>query len=475
MSNIKLCQNTQGVLAETPLRCTVLKLIFISTFPFLFLFLSLLSSTKVLAEDLPECPLTIITDPSVLYDPQNQRIVTKHGELKSITFQFNMSNTTLLGEQYAFGGYLYIYHDGPALCESLYPMIQGTKLYVNQENRAEILENGISYKFERDFNIVGCGNYFLNPNQTITLTVKYYVGGQAYPICKPVQYTISLPFRECQIVPEGTFNLNSENKKIKINDVIYDGLHNCIQVEITDPYGTKKMVSTLISSDGASIEIPMKRENYSVAGNYTVDVYQGTNLHYGFCENKESRKLCTASVEIAPGNATPKPTQTPTPTPTLTQFCQDCRRAEEAPGGNSCEGLCNTTCPWCLGYVPPGPVADLKPICEQLSDSKHIEDCKICMDEGKIWSAIGCLPTDISGLVRDYIFKYGIGIAGGISFLYFLYGCFLIITSSGNPEKIEEAKQIIVSALSGLILIIFSVFILEVIGVDILKLPDFSK
>ena len=92
----------------------------------------------------------------------------------------------------------------------------------------------------------------------------------------------------------------------------------------------------------------------------------------------------------------------------------------------------------------------------------------------KTWTAIGCLPNNFDTLIRNYILVIGISIAGGTSFLYFLYGAFLILTSAGNAEMIEEAKQIILSALSGLLLIIFSIFLLRVIGVDILKLPGFS-
>lgn len=495
------CQTSQNR-SETPLRCVIimLKIIFIFTFPFFFLFLSLLSSTKVLAqEDLPECPLTITTDPSSTpYDHGNQRITAEAGKLNSITFSFDMNNVNSVGNQYDFGGYLYINHSGPWTCESLYPkitdsqMIQGTKLYVNKDNIKQILSSGISYKFTRDFNIIGCGNYFLNPNQTITLTVEYYVGEAGYKICKPVQYTISLPFRECTITPDGggnPFNLDNENKKIKINDIIYDGLHKCVQVEITDPNGRKKVVSKIISSDGESFEIPMKRADYSIAGNYTVDVYLGESFYYGYCQNIQTRTLCTAPVEIAPVGATPRPSPTPTPTPTLSPECLACR--EPLPGYDyqmKCnEDDCNK-CWGCPGYIAsaPVPLPSLAPICDQLSGDRNDQNtnrgkCYNCMEtESKkerkphVWTAFGCMPADFSEIIGKFIFTTGIGIAGGISFLYFLYGCFLIITSSGNPEKIEEAKQIIVSALSGLLLIIFSVFILEVVGVGILRLPGFE-
>ena len=153
------------------------------------------------------------------------------------------------------------------------------------------------------------------------------------------------------------------------------------------------------------------------------------------------------------------------------------------PGGLiiSCDGDCNK-CRGCPGYgkKQPVPLPSLAAICDQLGEPTPKALCTNCMVNNKdktkpyIWTAFGCLPADLSELIGTFIFTTGLGIAGGIAFLYFLYGSFLILTSAGNPEKIEEAKQIIVSALSGLLLIIFSVFILKVIGVDILRLPGFE-
>jgi len=56
-----------------------------------------------------------------------------------------------------------------------------------------------------------------------------------------------------------------------------------------------------------------------------------------------------------------------------------------------------------------------------------------------------------------------------------IFGGFQIILSGGNPDKIKAGKEIIVAALSGLLLIIFSVLILRIIGYNILGLPGFGK
>ena len=121
----------------------------------------------------------------------------------------------------------------------------------------------------------------------------------------------------------------------------------------------------------------------------------------------------------------------------------------------------------------PEPYPSLAPLCEQIP-GQFLKVCKDCIGQGKIWTAIGCLSPDFGSFVSQQLLGFGVGIAGGIAFLYFLYGAFLFLTSQGNPEQIAHAREIIMSALLGLLLIIFSVFLLRVISVDILKLPGFS-
>jgi len=157
------------------------------------------------------------------------------------------------------------------------------------------------------------------------------------------------------------------------------------------------------------------------------------------------------------------------------------------------KGTCNPTChfcPWCDYKTPEDRNSVVAPNLEELCmrlDEKYRGDCYKCIQGDRlqteyksknpipgIWTAIGCLPIDLPPLFQMYIFTYGIGMVGGIAFLYLIYGFFLILTSGGNAEKIEQAKQIIISALSGLILIIFSVLLLKIIGTDIIRIPGFG-
>ena len=89
-------------------------------------------------------------------------------------------------------------------------------------------------------------------------------------------------------------------------------------------------------------------------------------------------------------------------------------------------------------------------------------------------TGLGPIPTDPTCLVK-WILKNAILMGGGIAFLLSLFGGVSIILAGGNPEKINAGKEIIGSALTGLLFIIFSVFLLRFIGLDILQLPGFSN
>ncbi len=115
-------------------------------------------------------------------------------------------------------------------------------------------------------------------------------------------------------------------------------------------------------------------------------------------------------------------------------------------------------CGWCSGTQKP----------------PYWDDCNNCIKDGQhSFTALGCLPTSPTGFI-EWFLKSVIGIAGGIAFLLILYGGFQVLTSGGDPEKLNNGKDIIVSAIAGVLMIVFSVILLKIIGVDILQIPGFG-
>jgi hypothetical protein len=102
------------------------------------------------------------------------------------------------------------------------------------------------------------------------------------------------------------------------------------------------------------------------------------------------------------------------------------------------------------------------------------EGSEMCPDKESINTAIGCIPVKDTNAFIGFILRWAIGIGGGIAFLLILYSGFMIMSSQGNPERLKAGQELLTSALAGLIMLIFSVFILRIIGVDILGLPGFK-
>ena len=103
------------------------------------------------------------------------------------------------------------------------------------------------------------------------------------------------------------------------------------------------------------------------------------------------------------------------------------------------------------------------------------ENCLACHTSGGVYTGIGCVPVGNMTAFIATLLNYAAGIGGGITFLMIIAGGFTILTSSGNPEKLQTGKEIITNAIAGLLLIIFSAVILRIIGVDILQIPGFGK
>ncbi len=90
-----------------------------------------------------------------------------------------------------------------------------------------------------------------------------------------------------------------------------------------------------------------------------------------------------------------------------------------------------------------------------------------------IGTAIGCIPVEPVGLVRG-TFAFILSIGGGIAFLIMIMGVFRILTSAGNPDQLKNGTEMLTNAIIGILLIVFSILILQIIGVGILNIPGFS-
>ncbi len=109
------------------------------------------------------------------------------------------------------------------------------------------------------------------------------------------------------------------------------------------------------------------------------------------------------------------------------------------------------------------------------SSKSEYGSCVACANNKGVWTGLGCIPTNqVGAFVRSAIFNLMLGIAGASALICILYAAFILQTSRGNPEKIKKAKEMLRACITGLLLVIFSVLILKVIGVDILRIPGLA-
>lgn len=86
---------------------------------------------------------------------------------------------------------------------------------------------------------------------------------------------------------------------------------------------------------------------------------------------------------------------------------------------------------------------------------------------------LGCIPTDPFAFVGS-VYGIGLGLIGGVAILFLIYGGYLIMVSQGNPDKLNNGKSYIYYAIAGLVLAVFGFVFLQLIAVDILRIPGFK-
>ncbi len=112
------------------------------------------------------------------------------------------------------------------------------------------------------------------------------------------------------------------------------------------------------------------------------------------------------------------------------------------------------------GTPPPQAGGDASPFCDK--------------DVNKgVSTAIGCLMAQDPKQFISQLLGWGVGIGGGIAFLMIVLAGFQMATASGDPKKVQAARELLMSALAGLIIIALSLVLLNFIGVKILNLPGF--
>ena len=91
----------------------------------------------------------------------------------------------------------------------------------------------------------------------------------------------------------------------------------------------------------------------------------------------------------------------------------------------------------------------------------------------EIKTDFGCFPNDPIGFVQKF---YGIGLSfvAGLAFLTLIWGGYTILSSKGEPQRVNIGKSYIFYSICGLLLAIFGYVFIQAVVVDILHVPGFK-
>lgn len=96
-----------------------------------------------------------------------------------------------------------------------------------------------------------------------------------------------------------------------------------------------------------------------------------------------------------------------------------------------------------------------------------------CSNGERLVGGLICFPESPAGFMSTF-YGVALSILGVISLLYLIYGAYIVMLSQGNPQEVKRGKSYIFYAVFGLAVGILGFVIVEVIFVDLLKIPGFE-
>jgi len=277
------------------------------------------------------------------------------------------------------------------------------------------------------------------------------VGTQAQRSCGSTEWKIQIGRADCG---DGTFAVVGVRNGVEINNYTFeDQLRIKFDGSKTSNFLERGFFSGFIEQNGTPVNWFSSGPS-PLGGNFSSPLGGGNRLHYNFGGLRTNIDIGqlpasqqTYQIVIADANLGRE------------RYCSfNFRVSEDGNNDVSQAGVVNFEICNQIPITDPG-----RPLCEA------------CLEQTPrgIWTGIGCIkstPTEIIGTVV----KIGLGLAGGVALLMILAASALFTTSKGNPKQTEQAKELVTSAVIGLLFIIFSVMILQFIGISILRLPEFG-
>jgi hypothetical protein len=106
-------------------------------------------------------------------------------------------------------------------------------------------------------------------------------------------------------------------------------------------------------------------------------------------------------------------------------------------------------------------------------DKREFNLCTSCLKQCEtcVYSSLGCIDTTMNGVITT-IMRIGIGILGAVGIFRIMQAA--VLRQSADPKDIQESWDIIISVIMGTIVLLGSMVILRVIGINILGILPFD-
>ncbi len=101
------------------------------------------------------------------------------------------------------------------------------------------------------------------------------------------------------------------------------------------------------------------------------------------------------------------------------------------------------------------------------SDPENRDDLRQCRERGGIYIAIGCIDTTPIGIITGLI-RIAFGVMGGVALVQLIIAG--VYYQMGDEAKIKEARDKVIATLTGIAVLVFSVLILRIIGINVLDI-----
>jgi len=96
------------------------------------------------------------------------------------------------------------------------------------------------------------------------------------------------------------------------------------------------------------------------------------------------------------------------------------------------------------------------------------EDVRGSCAQSEIQTAIGCIPYSDTNAIAGFFLRWALGIAGGVALTMIGFAAYRIMTSQGDPRRLQGGQELLLSAIGGLLMVVLSIYLLRFIGVDLL-------